>query len=126
VRARRADVSMGPRVTFTVRLDGATYGIGADLGDVSGRVELSGAVSECAVLARAQLVRNGEVLAEAEVADVKASVSAFVPARAGEPAWFRFDVYDHAGLMLAVSNPIFTGPLVQPAQTTFGDLVDGL
>lgn len=123
VRARRVYVSMGPRLTFAARLDGMTYDLGADLGDVSGRLAVGATVTECAVPARAQLVRNGEPLAETEVVNGSVALSAGVPVHAGERAWLRFDVYDHAGRMLAITNPIFTGPPAQPAPATFGEIL---
>lgn len=126
VRAHRAYVSMGPRLTFTAQLDGATYPIGADLGEVSGQLALSATVTDCAVPARAQLLRNGEPLAEVEVVNGNAALSASVPAHAGERAWLRFDVYDRAGRMLAVTNPIFFGPPVQAAPATFGEFLAGI
>lgn len=126
VRARRAYVSMGPRLAFTARLDGVTYDLGADLGEVSGELILSAAVTDCAVPARAQLVRNGEPLAEAEVKSGNAALSVTLSTHAGERAWFRFDVYDHSGRMLGVTNPIFIGPPAQPAPATFGEFLAGV
>ncbi|MFQ5577974.1 MAG: hypothetical protein ACE5G8_13405 [Anaerolineae bacterium] len=40
--------------------------------------------------------------------------------------WFRLDVRDAEGRILAVTNPIFTGPRLQPAPVTYGDFVAGL
>jgi hypothetical protein len=45
---------------------------------------------------------------------------------AAQAAWYRFDVYDSSGLMLAITNPIFVGPGRASERHTFGDFVGGL
>jgi hypothetical protein len=40
---------------------------------------------------------------------------------AGEAHWFRPEVCDQQGSLLALTNPIFVGPLPQAAAGKFGD-----
>ncbi len=124
LRQRRAWMSMGPRVTFRARLNGATYEIGDDLGQQGGALELTATVSECASPAWAQIVRNGAVIAEAEAADGRAELRFTTALDPTQPAWYRFDVYDQAGLMLAITNPIYAGLQRTPMRKTFGEFVD--
>ncbi len=126
VRARRAYVSLGPRLALTAQRDGVTYGIGADLGDGNGSVTVNATVTACTVPARARLVRNSEPLAEAEIVNGNAALSAAVTAHVGERAWLRLEVHDLAGRLLAVTNPLFTGPVAQPAPATFGEFLEGV
>lgn len=123
VRAQRAYVSLGPRVTFTAALAGQVFGIGADLGERAGRLELKAEVMECAAPAYARLLQNGRPLAEASVTDGRAVLELQVALDPAEPAWFRLDVVAADGLMLAVTNPIFSGPRRAPAAGLFGDFV---
>ncbi|MGQ0604815.1 MAG: CehA/McbA family metallohydrolase [Anaerolineales bacterium] len=121
VRRRRAYVSAGPRVTFTARFDGVTHHIGADLGNVSGAVELKATVSECPPSARALMVRNGHPMAEVPEADGGINLHLHAGANRGESAWFRCEVFDAQGELLAITNPIFHGPPPTPSKKTFGE-----
>ncbi len=121
VRQRRAYVSMGPLAAFQALAEGTTYDIGADLGLWDGEVELTARVWACPEPARALLMKNGRLLAEATVADDGAELRVKDRVYADEPAWYRFDVLDRDGLMLAITNPIFTGPARTPEQVRFGD-----
>ncbi|MGH2522130.1 MAG: CehA/McbA family metallohydrolase [Anaerolineales bacterium] len=124
LRQRRAYVSMGPTVTFRAHLNGATHDIGADLGPVSGEIRFEASVSGCASPATARIVRRyGEAVAEMEVVDGSASLAPSQRVDVDTPAWYRFDVLDREGMMLAITNPIFAGPARTPDRNTFGDFV---
>jgi hypothetical protein len=126
VRERRAYVSMGPRATFQARVNGQTFDIGADLGQWNGEIEFSATVSECATPANARIVKNGEAIAESAVTNGGAALTSADRVDAAQAAWYRFDVYDSSGLMLAITNPIFVGPGRASERHTFGDFVGGL
>lgn len=126
LRQRRAYVSMGPQVEFRARANGATSDIGADLGVMNGAIELTARVSGCPAPARAMIVKNGGVVVEAPVESGGASVSYRDIVSPAQSAWYRFDVFDPNGGMLAITNPIFAGPPRTPDRHTFGDFVAGL
>jgi hypothetical protein len=123
LRERRAYVSMGPRAAFQVRINSTTYDIGADLGELTGELEFTATVADCLPPARAYLIKNGQPLVETIVENGGASLRCTDRAEATEPAWYRLDVLDSDGLMLAVTNPIFAGPQLTPEQRRFGDFV---
>lgn len=121
LRLRRAYVSMGPMAALQALAEGTTYDIGADLGEWDGEVELTARVWACAEPARAFLMKNGRMLAEATVADDGAELKVKDRVYADEPAWYRFDVFNEDGLMLAITNPIYTGPARTPEKVRFGE-----
>jgi hypothetical protein len=121
VRQRRAYVSMGPLAAFQALAEGTTYDIGADLGQWDGEVELTAQVWACPEPARALLMKNGRLLAESAVSGDGAEIRMKDRVLADQPAWYRFDVLTRDGQMLALTNPIFTGPARTPAQVRFGD-----
>lgn len=121
VRARRAYVSMGPRVVFTAALNGQVFDIGADLGAAAGPLTLTAEVWDCPAPAFARVLKNGEPLAEAVVTDGRSALQVQTDVAPDEPAWFRLDVLDAAGLHLALTNPVFAGPPRAPQGRVFGD-----
>jgi hypothetical protein len=123
LRRRQTYVSMGARVEFEARHQGVTYAIGADMGAQSGAVELTSSIAPTG-RGVAQLLRNGEVIAEALLYGDTTTLSATVELDPTTPTWFRLDVLDGNGLMLAITNPIFAGPVPTPTLNTYGDFVD--
>ncbi len=129
LRRRQTYVSMGARVEFSAQHNGITYPIGADLGVQRGVVELTGQVAPTG-RGVAQLLRNGQVIVEEllygdGVTPLHATtLRATLELDPTTPTWFRLDVLDGNGLMLAITNPIFAGPLPTPTLNTYGDFVD--
>jgi hypothetical protein len=121
VRERRAYVSMGPTVTFQACHAETVYEIGADLGEVDGEIELIASVAGAGPPARARLVKNGQAIAEARTSDGRTELTARVGLDRSEAAWFRLDVLGADSLLLAITNPIFAGPLRAPQGRLFGD-----
>ncbi len=124
LRQRRAYVSMGPLAAFQALAEGTTYDIGADLGEWDGRVELTARVWACPEPGRAMLMKNGHLLADADIAGDGAELRFTDRVYADEPAWYRFDVLTPDGQLLAVTNPIFTGPTRTPDKILFGDFLE--
>ena len=123
LRQRRAYVSMGPQVTFRARANGKTYDIGADLGTQQAKITFTATVSKAPATARAQIVQNGQVVVEKSIETEQTNLQY---TSQGEPArsdWYRLDVYDQDGLVLATTNPIFTGPQKKPEPYTYGDFL---
>lgn len=126
IRQRRAYVSMGPQVSFTAHMDGALHEIGADLGRITGMIEFRAAAAPCPADARAQLVKNGAVISEARAEADRVTLDFRAAVDPDEPAWYRLDVIDRQGQVLAITNPFFVGPQRAPTVQTFGELVDAL
>jgi hypothetical protein len=122
VRQRRAWVSMGgTQAAFQAQVNGQAYDIGAEVGPQTGAIELRAAVTACPDSARAQIVRNGAVVAEAAVTGGAAEVRFAEALNPAQPVWYRFDVYGDDGLMRAITNPIFAGTPRAPSRRTYGE-----
>lgn len=121
IRRHRVYVSMGPEVAFQATVGDRAYGIGDEVGEADGAIELTASVSNCPTLATAQIVKNGEILITVSVEDDRIELAYGEDIQSAQPAWYRLDVYDEQGQMLAITNPIFTGPAVEPTLRTFGD-----
>ncbi|MCB9077777.1 MAG: CehA/McbA family metallohydrolase [Anaerolineaceae bacterium] len=124
MRQHRVYVSMGPEVTFQAKFGDEIYNIGADLGQVAGEIRFLADIFDCPVPGYAQIVKNGSIVREVPVKSRQASLEFNDVLHPAEPAWYRLDVYDQTGLMLAITNPIFTGPPRQPLLKRFGDFID--
>jgi hypothetical protein len=120
VRKRRAYVTMGPTLAFHAEWEGTTRGIGDDLGAASGDVNFQTRMAGDgdAVL---QLCKNGKPVASQRAVEGVAELRHVVSADPEEPAWFHCHVLDGEGRFLAVSNPIFSGPVLEPQMLTYGE-----
>ena len=123
IRRHRVIVSMGAEVGFRASVNGRPYDIGADVGQGEGVIDFTAEVTTCPAPAQARIVKNGRVVAEAAVVGGRAGFGFQDDLRPDQSAWYRLDVYDSAGLMLAITNPIFAGPPCEPTLHTFGDFV---
>jgi len=122
LRQRRAYFSMGPVIDFCVILDGTEFILGADLGATDGEVTFKARVDGAGEQLTVRLVRNGSTVAETKAsapleADWKIQLDKNIF------AWFRLDVLDGEGHILAVTNPFFSGPAPRPGSPRFGDYI---
>jgi hypothetical protein len=124
VRRRRVYVSMGPQVSFEASVGERVYAIGADLGAHPGEVEFVASVMPGGEPGVARIVRNGETAVEATLSGEPLTLRYQASVPGDQPVWFRFDVYDEDGLVQAITNPIYGGPLWSPARRRYGDYVD--
>jgi hypothetical protein len=123
VRRRQSYVSMGAQVEFSAQHNGVSYPIGADMGAQSGTVELFAHIGTTS-RGVARLLRNGEILVETLLYGDAAALKATIELEPATPTWFRLDVLDGNGMILAITNPIFAGPVPTPKLNTYGDFVD--
>ena len=124
LRRRQVYVSMGAQVEFTAQLGTQRYAIGAEVGIQPGTLELTATVTTTHATGTARLLHNGAILAEALLMGEPLTLTATVPLDGQTPSWFRFDVVDGNGLLLALTNPIFAGPTPTATLTRYGDFVD--
>ncbi len=123
LRARRTFVSLGPRLGLEASLRGKPFSIGADLGPVQGELEVAGRVSAWKGGTTARLLRNGVPVREIGSAGEEFQVHYREELDPANPVWFRLDVHDGQGEVLAFTNPIFAGPRSIPTKTRFGDFL---
>jgi hypothetical protein len=124
VRRGRAFVSMGPSVRFAARRNGESFAIGDQLGSAAGEVEFTGEVDPGTTPGVARIVQDGAVVHEVRLREQGTPIAARVALTGDRPTWCVLDVRDDDGLLLAITNPIFAGPLpVEPALRTYGDFV---
>lgn len=121
LRNHRAWVSMGAKVDFQADANGSIHRIGADLGPVSAAINLTAAVTESPLPAAARLVKNGQVLSEKQITKFPTNLRFTDTLTSTQPAWYRLDVYDGHGQMLAITNPIFTGERIEPTRKRIGE-----
>lgn len=126
LRQHRAIVSMGPRVTFQAVVNGRTYEVGDEIPADAGAVTLSATVSHCTTAANARILRNGETVAENAVSDGSAALSFHDTLAAAQSGWYRLDVIDASGLMLAITNPIYVGAARTPEMSSVKDFAAAL
>jgi hypothetical protein len=121
VMRRRVYVSLGPKVSFQAEVNGKVYDIGQDVGPSTGEILFTSIVSECPEEAYAQIVRNGEVAADGTIIDGETTVVYSDTITPSQSNWYRLDVYDSSGAMLAITNPIFVGRRNHPQIQTYGE-----
>lgn len=123
LRRRQAYVSMGAQVEFEVQANGRVYTIGDDLGLTNNDLHFTATVTASPAPGYARLLKNGNTVLEAAVDDLPARLQYTAPANPAAPAWYRLDVFDRQGNMLAVTNPIFAGPQLAPGRQTYGEFL---
>lgn len=122
VRTQRAYVSMGPVLTFKARASGKDADIGGDLGIIDGEVTLTAAAHETQKGCQLRLVKRGRTIAQTAVnGDLEAEFSD-IPGP-DRPAWYRLEVMAPDGRVLALTNPIYTGPRQRPKPRVYGNFV---
>lgn len=124
LRQQRAYVSRGPKVNFEAEINEQIFGIGADVGEQTGKITFTATIFSKLKTVQAQLVKNGQVVAEEQARGDEAKVVSFRDSLDGiYPAWYRLDVSDPDGQVLAITNPIFTGPHRKPKLFMYSDFV---
>lgn len=107
VQRGRVYVTKGPRVTFQAEIGDKIYMIGDDIEDRSGDIELTATVDHEPGQFHAQLVRNGQIVANQKIEGPQTSVQFQDQVDAATAAWYRFEVLDRNWDVLAITNPIF-------------------
>jgi hypothetical protein len=121
LRRRRVYVSTGPRVTFLARAGGLDYQIGDDLGQAGGEIEFLATVEAGPSAGHARIVKNGEVAAESSIRDGEARLAWRASAESAGSDWYRLEVLDGDGQLLAITNPVFAGAARTPALRRYAD-----
>jgi len=109
LRKRRVYVTKGPQFDFRAEANGMTYLTGADLGIQGGAIDFIVTIPYQPRTVNVQLVKNGEVIAQEQAKGRDISMKFRHELDPTSPEWFRLDVSDKNGDVLAVTNPIFVG-----------------
>ena len=126
LRRRRTYLTMEPQLAFQAHLDGRTYEIGDDLGLVDGEVRFTASAAASPQVAGLRIVKNGDAFSEATVPGKAMQLEARDRANPALPAWYRLEAIDAAGKVIALTNPIFTGPQPTPTLLTFREVLDSI
>ncbi|MGB0389259.1 MAG: CehA/McbA family metallohydrolase [Ardenticatenaceae bacterium] len=121
LRQQRAYVSMGVKVDFQIEINNTVYGIGDEIGPVSGKLYLKGTVLDTPPEGWYQVMKNGTVIRDDGMSARYPMLDGYDEVEATESAWYRFNVFNMEGQMLAVTNPIFIGPKPVPTLHKYGD-----
>lgn len=122
VRQRHVVVSMEPTVTLQAQGAGRQFGIGDDMLGVRGTIELQATVRTTLSEVMIQMIKNGAVVGTQRYQGEVGSL-VFEDRVDASPVWYRCDVRDVDGRILAVTNPIFGGDWPPPVAATFGNFL---
>jgi hypothetical protein len=110
LRKRRAYVTKGPQLDFRAEANGTIYEMGADLGVQSGAIDFIVTIPYQPKMSNVQLVKNGVVIAQKQAKGRNISIQFRHMVDITSSEWFRLDVTDKDGNVLAITNPFFVGP----------------
>ena len=123
LKQRQVYVTRGPKLAFEVEIDSKSFGIGADLGVCEGAIEVSATIMAPPTGARALIVKNGDTIAETLLKGKSSNLVCSDLVDSSQSHWYRLDVFDHEGALLAITNPIFVGSHLQPEFIKYKDLI---
>jgi hypothetical protein len=122
LRRGRAYISIGPQLNLQVECGGHRGTIGSDFGQVCGSLKFYISINGAEDGSTARLIKNGSEIVIIPIVEDQ-SVNEFDVLLDGSPCWYRFDVFDKDGRMLAVTNPVYCGPPIEHNHKTFSNLI---
>lgn len=122
LRKRRAYVTKGPQFDFRAKANGRSYEIGADMGVQDRGIDFIVTIPYQPKTINLQLVMNGAVIAEEQTKGRDINVRFRHKVDAISSVWFRLDIRDNDGDVLAITNPVFVGPEKKVDQYRYGEL----
>jgi len=122
LRLGRTYVTKGPKVTFLASLGGSEYMIGDDLGELDGSIEFSATVTNIPAKVRVQLIKCGDVVAEKRLDGATNEVIKFADGINPKASlWYSLMITTQDEDILAITNPIYVGPLRKPNLNLYSD-----
>jgi len=120
LRRGHAYVSMGPRMQFEARACAQSYQMGEHIAGDGGAVEFDVAMQGMPAGARLAFTKNGQALTQAhpQGADVSYRFTDTPDWETGN--WYRVDLFNSAGEVWALTNPIYVGRPPSPPHETWG------
>ena len=122
LRLGRVYVSMGPQICLEVACGEQQGTLGTDYGLVSGPLDFRIRVDGAPEGSFARLIKNGEEITRFSLNDEQ-SAHQFRDALDRSRCWYRLDLNDQSGQILAVTNPVYAGPQRELSNLTFVDLM---
>ncbi len=122
VRAGRVYVTQGPRLTFRAIAGGRVLEIGDEAAPSAQPLQLTAEACCLAPDHALNLIRCGRPVSHAATGAAEATLAYTAPAPDPAGTWYRLDVLDGDGRLIATTNPIFVGPS-QPRPATFGEML---
>lgn len=122
LRCGRAYVSLGPQVCLEVECGGKRGTIGSDFGQTRGKMTFSIKVYGAVEGSTARLIKNGSEVGEFPIGEEQAFYE-FEDPLDGSACWYRLDVSDPNGQIVAVTNPVYAGPRRENGCETFLDFM---
>lgn len=121
VRKHRVYVSRGIMVNFEAEINDQIFGIGADVGKQVGKITFTATILSKFSTTQAQLIKNGQVMKTVQADGMEAKISFNDTLDGVDPAWYRLEISAPEGQVMAITNPIFTGPRRVPTIFKYGD-----
>jgi hypothetical protein len=121
----RAYVTKGPQVSFMANLGDSMYMIGDDLGEQGGEMKFFATVTNITSKVQVQLIKCGEVVSKIEIDSKTTDVNFSDQVNSEESVWYALNVADQNGDSLAITNPIYAGPLREPKLNLYSDFLSG-
>jgi hypothetical protein len=122
IRHGKAYISMGPRIHFEATCGEYKGDLGTDFGIVQGKLVIHININGVPEGSCASLLKNGKGIAHFPL-DEEQTAYQFEDILDGNTCWYRLDVADQNGQILAVTNPVFAGPHKETPPLTFEDLM---
>ena len=122
IKQHRVYLANGVNCSMTATIDGCQYEIGEDVGIVSGNFEIKVGISGCEHKAQARLVKNGENLKTWAI-NSTGMQDCVIDHLNNAAAWYRLEVWNDQGELLAITNPIFCGQWDRSKKICFQDFM---
>jgi hypothetical protein len=122
LRLGRAYVSMGPRISFEAQCGQLRGTFGTDFESGQGELVFRYRVDGAPEGSSASLIKNGEQMASFPLRDEQGEHQ-FEAILDGSTCWYRLDVIDQSGQIIAVTNPVYGGPRRELPKLSYVDLM---
>jgi hypothetical protein len=122
IRQCRVYLTSGANCSMTGMVNGRIYEIGEDVGLIRGDFEIHLRVADCEQATEVRLIKNGENLKTWSINSTGLQ-DCFIDHLIKEAVWYRLEVWNQLGGLLAITNPIFCGSQPHSQKKRFQDFL---